>query len=119
MLYIIRNKITLPDSSYFEQSWKRFLDDCSIFFLRLSLIKPNELLDVLNSINPAIQFTMERTDTQLPFIDIMINQEGKNIYICLFKINRLKKICLLKIKPPQALLEKHPIFSCTWNLHDY
>ena len=59
---IIRNKFTLPVSNYFEQNWKRFLDDCFIF-LRLSLIKPNELLDVLNNINPAIQFTMESSDT--------------------------------------------------------
>ena len=51
---IIRNKFTLPISNYFEQNWKRFLDDCFIF-LRLSLIKPNELLNVLNNINPAIQ----------------------------------------------------------------
>ena len=50
---IIRNKFTLPVSDYFEQNWKRFLDDCFIF-LRLSLIKPNELLDVLNNINPVI-----------------------------------------------------------------
>ena len=59
---IIRNKFTLSVSNYFEQNWKRFLDDCFIF-LRLSLIKPYELLDVLNNINPAIQFTMETNDT--------------------------------------------------------
>ena len=51
---IIKNKFTLPVSNYFEQIWKRFLYDCFIF-LRLSLIKPNELLNVLNNINPAIQ----------------------------------------------------------------
>ena len=50
---IIRNKFTLPVSDYFGQNWKRFLDDC-FMFLRLSSIKPNELLDVLNNINPVI-----------------------------------------------------------------
>ena len=45
---IIRNKFTLPVSTYFEQKWKIFLDDCFIFS-RFSLIKPNELLDVLNN----------------------------------------------------------------------
>ena len=49
---IIRKKFTLPVSNYFEQNWGRFLDDCFIF-LRLSLINPNKLLDVLNNINPA------------------------------------------------------------------
>ena len=110
---IIRNKFTLPVSNYFEQNWKRFLDDCFIF-LRLSLIKPNELLDVLNNINPAIQFTMETSDSQLPFLDVMISKERKkSFYGYLFKTNGLKKIFLLQIKPPQALLEKNPIFSCS------
>ena len=31
---IIRNKFTLPVSNYFDQNWKRVLDDCFIF-LRL------------------------------------------------------------------------------------
>ena len=72
-LYIL---FTLPVSNYFEQNWKKFLDDCFIF-LRLSLLKPNKLLDVLNNINPVTQFTMETSDTQLPFLDVMINKEGK------------------------------------------
>ena len=59
---IIRNKFTLPVSNYFEQNRKRFLDDCFIF-LRSSLIKTNQLLDVLNNINPAIRFAMETSDT--------------------------------------------------------
>ena len=42
---IIKNKFTLPVSKDFEQNWKRYLDDCFIF-LRVSLINPNELLDV-------------------------------------------------------------------------
>ena len=52
---IIRKKFTLPVSNHFEQNWKRFLDYCFII-LRLSLIKSNKLLDVLNNINQAIQF---------------------------------------------------------------
>ena len=77
---IIRNKFTPPVSNYVEQNWKRFLDDCLIF-LRLCLIKPNELLDVSNNINLAIQFTMETSNTQFPFLDIMISKEGKKVFI--------------------------------------
>ena len=80
---IIRNKFTLPVSNYFEQNWKRFSDDCYVF-LRLSLIKPNELLDVLNNINPAIQLIMETSDTQLPFLDTMINKEEKKIFMDIY-----------------------------------
>ena len=80
-------------SLYFKQNWKRFLDDYFIF-LRLSLIKPTKLLAILNKIKQAIQFTKETSYTQFPFLDKIL-------------------ICLLQIKPPQTLLEKYPIFSCT------
>ena len=80
---IIRNKFTLPVSNYFEENWKRFLDD-GFIFLRLSLIKPSELPDVLNNINPAIQFTMETSDTQLPFLDVMMNKEGKKVFMDIY-----------------------------------
>ena len=48
---------------------------------KIRLIKPKELLVALNSINPAIQFTMETSDTQFPFLDIMINKEGKKAFM--------------------------------------
>ena len=57
---------------------------------------------------------METSDTQLPFLDIMINKEGKKgFYGYLFKTNGVKKICLFQIKPTQALFEKHSIFLCS------
>ena len=95
---IIRIKFTPPDSNNFEQNWKRVLDDCFIF-LRLSLIKPNELLDFLNKINPAIQLNMDTSDTQLPCLDIMISKEGKTdskSYVS-FKSNNPKH-CLKNIR---------------------
>ena len=80
---IIRNKFTLPVSNYFEQNWKRFFDHCFIV-LRLSLIKPNELLGVLNNINPATQFTMETSDTQISLLDGMRNKEGKKVFMAIY-----------------------------------
>ena len=49
----------------------------SLMFLRLSLIKANGLLDVLNNINQALQLATEKSDAQLPSLDVMINNEGK------------------------------------------
>ena len=49
----------------------------SLIFLRLSLIKASGLLDVLNNINQALQLAMEKSDAQLPSLDVMINNEGK------------------------------------------
>ena len=107
---IIRNKITLSVSNYFEQNWKRFLDDCFIF-LRLSLIKPYELLDVLNNINPAVQFTMETSDTQLPFLDVMINKEGKKVFMDIYsKPNDSKRYVSFKSNHPKHCLKNIPFF---------
>ena len=53
-----------------------------------------------------MQFTMERSDTQLRFLDVLINKDEINFSEYLFKNNGLKKICLLQIKPPEALLKK-------------
>ena len=80
---IIRNKFNVAISNYSEQSWKRFLNHCFIF-LRLSSIKSNELLHVLNIINPAIQFTMESSDTQFPFLDVMINKDRKKVFMDIY-----------------------------------
>ena len=105
---IIRNKFTLPVSNYFEQNWKRFLDDCFIF-LRLSLIKPNELLEVLNNINPAIQSTMETSDTQLPFLDVMIIKEGKKVFMDIYsKPTDSKRYVSFKSNHPKHCLKNIP-----------
>ena len=58
-----------------------------------SIIKSNELLDILNNINLATQFTMEANETQLPFLDIMINKEGKR-YLLIFIENQRKDMSL-------------------------
>ena len=102
---IIRNKFTLPVSNYFEQNWKRFLDDCFIF-LKLSLIKPNELLEVLNNINPAIQFTIKASDTQLPFLDVMINKEGEKVFMDIYsKPTGSKRYVSFKSNHPKHYLK--------------
>ena len=58
-----------------------------------SITKSNELLDILNNINLATQFTMEANETQLPFLDIMINKEGKR-YLLIFIENQRKDMSL-------------------------
>ena len=99
---------SLSVTNYFEQNWKRFLDDCFIF-LRLCLIKPNELLDVLNNINPAIQFTMERSDTQLPLLDVMINKEEKKVFMDIYsKPTDSKRYVSFKSNHPKHCLKNTP-----------
>ena len=49
---------------------------------------------------------MERSDTQLRFLNVLINKDDLNFSEYLFKNNGLKKICLLQIKSREALLKK-------------
>ena len=43
--------------------------------LEQTKIKPEELLTVLNSINKYIQFTLEYSDKEIPFLDILIRRD--------------------------------------------
>ena len=79
---IIRQSYSL-DSKHFENSCFRYLDDCQIL-LKVNLIKPEHLLSILNQINNNIQFTMEKSQTRLPFLDIMINKSGTKIWMDIY-----------------------------------
>ena len=63
---------------YFLENWKRFLDECKML-LNTDLIKPNDLLTILSSINNDIQSSMELNDNRLSFLDILITKLGKKI----------------------------------------
>ena len=79
---IISQSYTLA-SKHFQNSWFRYLDDCQIL-LKVNLIKPEHLLSILNQINNNIQFTMEKSQTRLPFLDIMINKSGTKIWMDIY-----------------------------------
>ena len=70
---IIEVKYGEQQRKNFEENWYRFFDDCSMVLE----VKPNDLLEILNGINPAIQFTMEESDKTLPFLDINANKNEK------------------------------------------
>ena len=59
------------------------MDDCYIV-LRSSQISPEELLLTLNSINPSIQFTMEYSKNQIPFLEILIKRNENSIWMYLY-----------------------------------
>ena len=63
-----------------QENWNCFLDD-SYTVLRSSQISPDVLLLNLNSINPSIQFTMEYSKGQLPFLDILIKKNKNGIWM--------------------------------------
>ena len=73
-------------SKYFENSQFRFLDDCQI----------------LNQIS-NIQVTMEKSQTRVPFLDIMINQSDRKIWMNIYNkptdTKKIKKVPFTKKHP--------------------
>ncbi|XP_071152298.1 uncharacterized protein [Mytilus edulis] len=63
---------------YVIKFWKRYLDDCIIFWSR-SEKDLYKFKDLINSLHPSIKFTMETSDTQLPFLDFLILKSGRHI----------------------------------------
>ena len=63
----------------FTKSWKRYLDDCFIFW-KYTWGDINELHELLQNLHPKIKFTMEHSSKELPFLDIFVkNVNGKII----------------------------------------
>ena len=66
----------------FENS-SRFLDDCETLLVE-NKINPNDLLSILNSINPSIQFTMRYSKDAIPFLDILIKLNNDQIWMDIY-----------------------------------
>ena len=62
-------------SHFILENWRRFLDDCKTP-LNKTKTDLNRLLEILNSINPSIKFTVETSDKELPFLNILIKRNN-------------------------------------------
>ena len=70
-------------SKYYESSWYGYLDDSQIL-LKVNLRKPDHLLSILIQIENIIQFTIEKSQTRLAFLDIMIKKLVQNIWMDIY-----------------------------------
>ena len=68
--------------NYIKSEWKRFLDDCFLIFGKNHNLE--EFHNLLNELHPSIKFTVESSDKELPFLDIMIIKTGKRIITDIF-----------------------------------
>ena len=82
-VYSIMHHSSALARKHFEKSWFRFLEDYQIL-LKVNLIKPDDLLSILNQINNNIQFTMGKSQTRLPFLDLMKNGSGKKLWMDIY-----------------------------------
>ena len=69
--------------NFIFENWSRFLDDCETL-LEENKINPNDLLSILNSINPSIQFTMECSKDAIPFLDILIKRNNDKFWMDIY-----------------------------------
>ena len=69
--------------NFIFENWSRFLDDCEAL-LEENKINPNDLLSILTSINPSIQFTMEYSKHAIPFLDILIMRKNGKIWMDIY-----------------------------------
>ena len=63
---------------YFMKSWNRFLDDYFVPWAR-SLNDLNRLHYILNSLHPSIIFTIEYSQKELPFLDVLVKKTETSI----------------------------------------
>lgn len=59
--------------AFILENWNQFLDDCQTT-LDKNTVKPEELLETLNSVNEAIQLT------KIPFLDILMKRDNSGIW---------------------------------------
>ena len=69
--------------NFIFENWTHFLDDCETL-LQENKINPNDLVSILNSINPSIQFNFEYSKDAIPFLDILIKRNNDEIWMDIY-----------------------------------
>ena len=60
--------------NFIFENWSPFLDGYETL-LEENNINPNDLLSILNSINPSTRFTTEYSKDVIPFLDILLKRK--------------------------------------------
>lgn len=79
----IRSERNEEFASYIQKNLKRFLDD--IFLVFKARFGPvSYIQNLLNEMDPNLQFTMEQDNNSLPFLDVMVYRENQQIKTDIF-----------------------------------
>ena len=70
LFYKLRAKLGLKIASYFWRHYQRFLDDGIILWDK-RLCNFDRVFEILNSMDPSISFTLERSNSNLKFLDVL------------------------------------------------
>jgi hypothetical protein len=67
----------------FQRFYKRFIDDC--FFIKNKCFgNINDLSIIFNNLHQNLKFTIEESDSQINFLDVLIKKDGINITTDIF-----------------------------------
>ena len=78
----IKNDYGIEFSDYVCNNFWRFLDDC--FIVWPSNMCVEEFKEQLNSLHPEICFTMDVSENELPFLDVLVKLENNQVSTDLF-----------------------------------
>ena len=67
----------LLNAEYIKENWNRFLDDCCPVLRSRAKLALKSFIHF--KLSPSIQFTMEYSKDQIPFLDILIKRNESNI----------------------------------------
>ena len=71
-------------SKIYLRKLESFLDDRERPSYR-NKVKPEELLETLNFVNKAVQFTMKFSDKEILFLDIWIKRDSSGVWMDLYQ----------------------------------
>ena len=90
----------------FIRSWKRYLDDCFLFW-KCQWDNINNLYNLLQNLHPKMKFTMEYSFKELPFVDILI-KNGQIITDINHNPTDIKQYLHFKSPPLQNYIKSIP-----------
>ena len=77
-LYTQLENVNKNLAEYVKNNWKRFLDDCFIIWLD-SEKELTDFHEVINNLHSDIDFTIEKSEKQLSFLDILLIKDGTRL----------------------------------------
>lgn len=77
----LEDQFSVEFTTYIQQSWKRFLDDCFIIWT-----KTKDELNKFYNIYNHLKFTMDCSEQKLPFLDVMIIKK-RTTFLLIYIIN--------------------------------
>ena len=71
------------EAEEFINIFKRFLNDCFLFWKR-SIEDLHKFHNIINNLHEKIEFTMEKHESKIPFLDVLVYMEGRKLHTVIF-----------------------------------